>query len=334
MASITVVGAGILGLWQALTLLRAGHRVRLVERSAEPFTRSASRFAGAMLAPFCEAESAPPVVQKLGIEALEIWRRTYPDIVWNGTLVLAQPRDRAELARFARLTEGHAHADADRIAALEPALTGRFAAGLLYPAEAHFEPGAAMRFLLGAAIGLGLEARFGEVWSGDRGGSDYIIDCRGLAAAGDIPALRGVRGERVLLRSGEIALRRMVRMLHPRTPVYIVPWGDGRFMVGATVIESDDDGPVTVRSALELLGMAYALHPAFAEAEVIDLGAGVRPALPDNVPKIIVDGRRIHVNGAYRHGFLLAPVLAEAVAAHLADGAMGGGLIEGRSSLS
>ena len=74
-------------------------------------------------------------------------------------------------------------------------------------------------------------------------------------------------------------------------PLYVVPWGDGRYMVGATVIESDDAGPVTVRSALELLGSAYALHPAFAEAEIVEMGAGVRPAFADNVPKIVVRGR-------------------------------------------
>ena len=93
-------------------------------------------------------------------------------------------------------------------------------------------------------------------------------------------------------------------------------------MVGATVIESDDDGPITVRSALELLGMAYALHPAFGEAEIVDAGAGVRPAFADNVPKIIVRGRTIHVNGLYRHGFLLAPALAELVADYLENGAI------------
>ena len=34
-------------------------------------------------------------------------------------------------------------------------------------------------------------------------------------------------------------------------------------------------------------------------------------ALPDNLPRIVIDGRRIAVNGLYRHGFLLAPALAE-----------------------
>ena len=60
----------------------------------------------------------------------------------------------------------------------------------------------------------------------------------------------------------------------------------------------------------------------FAEAQIVELGAGVRPAFADNVPKIVVRGRTIHVNGLYRHGFLLAPVLAELVAEYLATGAV------------
>ena len=71
------------------------------------------------------------------------------------------------------------------------------------------------------------------------------------------------------------------------------------------------------------MGTAYALHPGFGEAQILETGAGVRPAFPDNVPRAIVrdGGRRIFVNGAFRHGFLLAPVLAEAVAGYLATGA-------------
>ena len=67
---------------------------------------------------------------------------------------------------------------------------------------------------------------------------------------------------------------------------------------------------VTARSVLELLSAAYALHPAFGEAEIIETGADLRPAFPDNLPRIRREGRMIHVNGLYRHGFLLAPALA------------------------
>jgi glycine oxidase len=320
--AITVVGAGITGLWQALTLARRRHRVRLVERSAVPFAEAASGFAGAMLAPYCEAEAAEPVVRDLGLESLAIWKATYPGVVAKGTLVVAGTRDRAELERFQRMTEGFDKLDAERLHALEPGLEARFAAALYYPAEAHVVPRTAMQFLLDAARAAGVDIATGIAWPERSANAEVVVDCRGLAARTELPALRGVRGERIVVRSREVALGRPVRLLHPRHPLYVVPWPDGLFMVGATVIESDDASPVSVRSALQLLGAAYALHPAFAEAEIVEIGAGVRPAYPDNVPKIVVRGRTIHVNGLYRHGFLLAPALAARVAAYLEGGSV------------
>jgi glycine oxidase len=316
---ITVVGAGIIGLWQALTLARRGHRVRLLERSSEPFAQAASTFAGAMLAPYCEAEATPPVVHELGLRALALWRRTYPAVVAKGTLVVAAARDRAELVRFARMTTGHATLNAEEIDAIEPACGGRFTAGLHYAAEAHLVPLDAMAFLLRAVRAAGADVGLGVAWADD-GRAELLIDCRGLAAQPELPNLRGVRGERLIVRSRDVVLTRPMRLLHPRHPIYIVPWSDSRYMVGATVIESEDAGPLTVRSALELLGSAYALNPAFGEAEILEAGAGVRPAFPDNVPKIVVRGRTIFVNGLYRHGFLLAPVLAELLAGYVERG--------------
>ncbi len=92
-------------------------------------------------------------------------------------------------------------------------------------------------------------------------------------------------------------------------------------MIGATTIETEDLG-VSVRSALELLSAAYAVHPAFAEARIVEIGAGLRPAFPDNLPRIRIEEQRISVNGLYRHGFLLAPALAELTAAYLQRGAI------------
>jgi glycine oxidase len=319
---ITVVGAGIVGLWQALTLARRGHRVRLVERSAEPFAEAASALAGAMLAPYCEAEAAEPVVRELGLRSLALWCETFPGVTAKGTLVVAGTRDRSELVRFARMTDGFQNLDAEQLHALEPGLGGRFAAALFYPEEAHMAPAEAMRFLLEVERSSGVEVTFRAGHTCEGSAQETVIDCRGLAARAELPALRGVRGERVVVRAPEVELARPVRLLHPRHPLYVVPWGGGRYMVGATVIESDDPGPVTVRSALELLGSAYALHPGFAEAEIVDMAAGVRPAFADNVPKIVVHGHTLRVNGLYRHGFLMSPVLAELVADYLATGAI------------
>ncbi len=312
----------MLGLWQALTLARAGHRVRLVEASTEPFAQSASRLAGAMLLPDCEAESMPPPVMQLGRRGVSLWRETYPGLIVRGSLVVAHGRDRADLTRYARLSHGYTTVEGPALAELEPDLAGRFTAGLLFAGEAHMVTPEALQFLLDAAREAGAEACFGTAWSGGDGAERDapVIDCRGFAAREDLPSLRGVRGERFLIRTPEVHLNRPIHLLHPRQPLYVVPWSDHRFLIGATLIESEDTGPVTVRSALELLGLAYSLHPAFGEAQVLDASAGLRPSFPDNVPRAIVadGGQRIFVNGSWRHGFLMAPVLAEAVAAHLA----------------
>lgn len=320
--SITVLGAGILGLWQAMMLARAGHRVRLIETSATPFADCASIYAGVMLAPEREAESAPAMLRQLGRQGVALWRDFYPGLKNHGSLVVAAARDLGELERFAERTQGHRRLAADEVGSVEPDLAGRFASALYFPDEAHAPAPAAMQHMLTLAREAGVELVFGEAPSPEA--SQIVIDCRGIAARDSLPDLRGVRGERALIRSRDVVLQRPVQLLHPRLPLYVVPWGEGVYMVGATVIESEDKGPISVRSALELLGGAYAVHPAFAEAEIIDLGAGVRPAFPDNVPRAIVreGGRRIYVNGAYRHGFLLAPVLARAVAAYIENGAM------------
>jgi glycine oxidase len=179
-------------------------------------------------------------------------------------------------------------------------------------------PAVALPYLLEACRKAGVEVVLGRKCE-PKDVDGLVIDCRGLAAREDLPGLRAVRGERLLLRSREVRLTRTVRLLHPRHPLYVVPWGNGLFLVGATVIESEDWSAMTVRSALELLGLAYALHPGFGEAEIVELGAGLRPAFADNVPKVVVaSARHIHVNGAYRHGFLLAPALAR-IAADLVE---------------
>jgi glycine oxidase len=272
-----------------------------------------------MLAPNCEKESAELVVRDLGRRGLALWRATYPGAIANGTLVVALQRDRAELDRFARMTEGHKRLSPAELAEVEPAFVDRFAGGLYYAEEGHLSPEPALHFLLEQAQAAGADVRLGEgEFPAD---ADIVVDCRGLAARSDLPNLRGVRGERIVVKSREISLSRPVRLLHPRFPLYVVPWGNGVHMIGATVIESEESGPITLRSALDLLSAAYALDPAFAEAEIVLQGAGARPALPDNRPRIIVNGRYIYVNGLYRHGFLLAPVMAELVAGFIETGA-------------
>ena len=263
-----------------------------------------------MLAPWCEGESAEASVVDLGQVALDWWPRHGTGTVQAGTLVVAPPRDTAELTRFARRTSEFETLDGDGVASLEPDLAGRFRRALFFPREAHLDP---RRTLAGLADGLrrdGVAIRFGVEAEPAALDADRVVDCRGFAAAADLPDLRGVKGEMLILRTSEIRLRRPVRLLHPRIPLYVVPRDDGLFMVGATQIESAERTRVTARSLIELLSAAYALHPAFGEAEVVEVGTDVRPAFPDNLPAVRERGRVVYLNGLFRHGFLLSPVFA------------------------
>jgi glycine oxidase len=306
---VSVIGAGIAGAWQALLFAQAGHAVTLHERSDQGMTQSTSYWAGGMLAPYCEAETSEPLISRLGIRSLELWREHFPHTPFNGSLVVAHPRDRSDFERFARLTTGHRRLDASALSELEPSLEGRFRDGLFYADEGHVEPRRVLPELHARFVAAGGTLKFNsDPTQDDLDG--VVIDCRGLAARDTQASLRGVKGEIILIETDEVELSRPVRLIHPRWPLYVIPRGGNRFMLGATSIEAEDNG-VSVRSALELLGAAYAVHPAFAEARIVEFGSGLRPAFPDNLPRIAVDKQRIAVNGLYRHGFLLAPALAE-----------------------
>ena len=138
--------------------------------------------------------------------------------------------------------------------------------------------------------------------------TDLVADCTGMASPD--PHLRPIRGEMLILHAPDVSLSRPVRFLHPRIPVYVVPRDNSVFMVGATMIESGDQGAVSVRSTMELLNAAYSLHPGFAEAKIIETGVGLRPAYPNNLPRLTFTGNTLSMNGFYRHGFLLAPHFA------------------------
>ncbi|MGX5845255.1 FAD-dependent oxidoreductase [Mesorhizobium sp. ArgA1] len=307
---VLIRGAGVAGLTLAHELATRGADVTVVEQRME-IAGNASWQAGGMLAPWCERESAEEAVQTLGLGAADWWDSALPGYVSrNGTLVLAPARDVGELDRFARRTSGFRQLGATEIAALEPGLAGRFGRGLFFAGEAHLDPRKALLALRDKLLGVGVRLELGH--RALSAVADIEVDCTGIADRRT--ELRGLRGEMLILRTAEISLTRPLRLLHPRIPVYVVPRGKNLFMVGATMIECDAAGPITARSTMELLSAAYALHPAFGEAELVETGAGVRPAFVDNLPRVERDGRNIRINGLYRHGFLLAPAMARQAA--------------------
>jgi glycine oxidase len=307
---VRVIGAGVTGLAVAIELASAGVEVDVFDRGASLGRDASSWLAGGMLAPFCEGEAAPEVLTVAGRSAADWWQAHVPDVHRRGTLVLAAARDGADLARFARLTQQHDTVTEAQIDTLEPALAGRFRRGLFFRDEAHLDPRRALCALHDGLRDKRVRFHFGKDGLGQNGVS---IDCRGWAAHDVLPDLRPVKGEMIVLRSADITLSRPVRLLHPRLPLYVVPRGDGRFMIGATMLESSDRHRVSARAVAGLINAAYSLHPAFGEAELVEYGADIRPAFPNNIPRIQRIGDTIHVNGVFRHGFLLAPDLARKV---------------------
>jgi len=315
----TVIGAGVAGLACAVELAGRGVEVEVIERAGRLGEQSCSWQAAGMLAPWCERENADALVAELGEESIAWWAKQFPGTVRNGTIVVAHGRDVAELTEFAGRTAHFEWLNRERLGALEPDLAERFGRALYFPSEAHLDPREALSTLARRLVELGGELRF-DVRLGEENmralkeQGRAVLDCTGLAARHALPDLRGVKGESVLLRLHELRLSRPVRVLHARIPAYIVPRAAGHFMVGATLIESDEPRRVSVRSLLELLTAAYAVHPSFGEAEVVATGTGVRPAFLDNLPRLRFRDGVLHVNGLFRHGFLLAPALARRAA--------------------
>ncbi len=120
-----------------------------------------------------------------------------------------------------------------------------------------------------------------------------------------------MRGEVIWLHAPGVRIQRPLRLLHPRHRVYIVPRPGDRFVVGASEIESEDRSPVSLRTAVELMAAAHSAVPELAEARIVHMETNLRPALPDNEPRIEHQEGLLRINGLFRHGWLIAPALVE-----------------------
>ncbi len=312
---IAVLGAGITGLMAAHTLCEARHSITLYEPAPSLPAHNASWLAGGMLAPYSEIEHMSEDWLAASLQSIALWKDCSIDAAFhqNGSLLIAHPEDRHILERFrSHLPPQHQNLSAPQ--EFEQQIPEKFRVGLYLEEEAHIEPRRAMQALAGALLPkIRLKQEAAEPQNIT---ADFIVDCRGMGA--NDAGLRGVKGEILIVRNPEFKLSRPLRLMHPRYPLYIVPRGDGVFMIGATIIESEAGDHVALRSALELMSAAYALHPSFGEAEIIEIAAGIRPAYADNLPRITQHGTIIAANGLFRHGFLLAPLIAEIITAKVA----------------
>ena len=337
---IGIAGAGLAGRLLAWRVLRAGCRVSLFDARRRDDLATASMTAAAMLSPLAELAVSDDAVFALGQRSMQLWPKWIDELAENGgepvyfrqegTLVIAHAQDHASLAHFTRLLHhklpeacsAQLHTlDAQALAQKEPLLAGRFGGGLFLEGEGQLANDQLM-----AALALEID-RLGGIWHEGQSvlqietqrivcadklhAVDVAVDARGTGSKVLLPNLRGVRGEVLRVECTGVALQRPVRLMHPRYQLYVAPRPNHEFVVGATELESEDDGPVTVRSVLELASALHSLHPSFGEARVLRMSAALRPALDDHRPVVIKRDGVWHINGLYRHGYLCAPALVD-----------------------
>ncbi|MDQ6817437.1 MAG: glycine oxidase ThiO [Actinomycetota bacterium] len=353
-SDLVVIGGGIIGLSIAWRAAQRGMRVAVLERGRPG--GATSWVAAGMLAPISEAVLSERALLSLGlasagcypafVEELESASGGPCGYLRCGTLLGARDADEAEalereLALRMKLGLPARRLRASEARALEPALAPTFRLALEIPDDHAIDPRS-----LTAALVKAVENAGGELRARTTGTAVSISDGRvlGVVADGELlladhvviaagcwsGALRGipdharvpihpVKGQILELRdpTGPGLLTRVLRMRRG----YVVPRGDGRYVLGATMEERGFDTTVTAGACFELLRDAIELLPGLGELVLAGLSAGLRPVTPDNLPAIgesTVAG--LHwAAGHYRHGVLLAPITAELVIAGLSS---------------
>ena len=316
--------------------------------------------AAGMLAPVSEADAQERALTRLGLQSARHWPAFAAELAdvsgidvgyrASGTLVLARDRDEAEgLGRELALREQLGLAARELLPSqarrLEPALAPGLRAALVIPGDHAVDPRLVAAALAVAAERAGVTLRphtavarlltdEGRVTGvaleeGGEGLAAQVV----IAAGPWSDALDGVPPDaRVPVRPVKGQLLRLRDPGHdPRAPLltrvvrydggYIVPRGDGRYVLGATSEERGFDTSVTALALHELLRDASELVPGVLELEVEELLAGLRPGTPDNAPVLGASAALpglFWATGHHRNGVLLAPATGELLATALA----------------
>ncbi len=351
---VAVVGGGVIGLSVAWRAAQRGLSVVVLER-AEP-GGGTSRYAAGMLAPVTEADPAQRSMLRLGLASASGYRAFVdeladaggqdPGLLECGTLVAARDRDEAEalereLAMRQSLGLAVRRLLASEARGLEPALAPGLRLALEIPDDHAIDPRLLTAALAAAVKHAGAELRAGaevasvdvsgdrvigvQLAGGERLGAGQLVlaagvwcsQLQGLPADAQVP-VHPVKGQILRLHdpAGTRLLSRVLRMAGG----YLVPRGDGRYVLGASMEERGFDTTVTARPVFELLRDALELLPGVDELVIDELSAGLRPRTPDNAPAIGPGSLAgLHwATGHHRHGILLAPITAELVVAGLA----------------
>jgi glycine oxidase len=318
---VAVVGGGVIGLAIALRAAERGLRTVLLER--DRIGAGASGVAAGMLAPVSEAEVGNATDVEGGVAAAALWPAFAEELGVplhaRGTLIVARDRDQAEALDREHAFRTRLGLRAERLLPsaarrLEPALAPTVRLALHVPDDQAVDPRAVLAALAEAARVAGVEIREGTRVTDVAGvDADRVVVAAGAWSAdlADVP-VRPVKGQVLRLRdpghtTGAPLLERVLRF----DGGYLVPRGDGRYVLGATVEERGFDTTVTAGGVYELLRDATELVPGVSELVVEELSAGLRPGSPGNAPIVHRDGRVLTVTGHFRNGVLLAPLAAQ-----------------------
>lgn len=326
---IGIAGAGVMGRVLAWRLCQAGFEVHLYDKNPTSKT-SCSYIAGGMISPLAESIHLGKKGYHEGMRSLSLWSTLIQGfskkISFNerGTLVVTTSAQRRSMTHYIDcLAMPVPLLEQNSLKEFEPEMPAWV--GCYLPNEAVINP---MEFMQTIDKELKshdvhcTQAKINHIsktqlfTEQDILKFDQTIDCLGLGSTLH-PTLRPVRGEIVICEAKHVAISRPVRILNERFPCYIIPRENHIYTIGATEIETSDDNPMTVRSALMLLSAAASLHSGFYEANILEMRVGMRPTSSGIFPFVKEIEGVVCVNGLSRHGYLYAPFLAEQVLSRL-----------------
>jgi glycine oxidase len=344
---LAIVGGGVIGLATAWRAAQAGMRVSLFERHNPGAATSA--IAAGMLAPVSEAHMTERPLLALGLDSAALYPSFLDEVeqetgmdcgrITAGTLLVARDQDDAEWLQRELALRLELRLPVERLLpsdarGLEPSLAPGLRMALGFPHDHAVDPRKLTAALAVVAAKAGARLRPGseivrivvrsgracgvELADGERVQAGNVLVAAGpwaseLAGVPDdarIP-IHPVKGQILRLRdpNGPGLLTRVLRV---RTS-YVVPRGDGRYVLGATMEERGYDTTVTAGAAFELLRDGTEIVPGLDELVIEEFSAGLRPATRDNAPAIgpsHIPGLHWAV-GHFRNGILLAPVTAQ-----------------------
>lgn len=310
---VTVAGAGVFGLASALALADAGCSVTV----CDPGGGNASSVAAGMIAPAFEAvldETARPHLDLL-MHARDLW----PALAARAGIVLDRAGAMAvggdawldELeGRFDALHMRPADLGAATARAMAPGLAEPFRRALLTREDWRVDAAKALPALAAAATAAGVVFRTGKLR--ERDGADVLVVATGAdpglaTLAPELTLLSPIKGHIVRLQASSVGV--VVR----GQGVYAAP---GEAMVfGATMEAGVADDGVDAAKGEALRRAGLELFPGLADTPA-SVSAGVRAATPDGLPMVGAGPAGVVLAvGARRNGWLLAPLVAQMVAA-------------------